>query len=341
MANSTANKSVAPNERDSQSKLTAVMITVDRGRTNYIEASITSLIDGGFFDYPGMTLEVFDSGSANTDYLNFIDDLPYPITINYSPERIELIENFARALKTKPAFDAETIIFMEDDIEVAPNLPHRIDQFIHKHLEGNRVWSFYASYQDIVDAVNAGEEHYDLPYPNFYGSLCFAISAADTYSLAAWLSNYYNTGGNRHTADLQINEWLKHEMKIDHVCCSAPSLVQHIGIRSSFSEHAFIQNTSYSLNFELEGGRIPVLSSGVEASDDDDNFTLCLPTTNASVSLNKTAKLILSRCNGVSTTEQIIQSLSQKFDQPIHRMREDVKITLIEIEKIGFLTWLN
>ena len=249
MAKSTANNSAAPNELKARSKLAAVMITVDRGQTNYIEASVASLIDAGFFDYPGISLEVFDSGSANTDYLNFIDDLPYPITINYSPERIELIENFARALKAKSASDAEYIIFMEDDIEVVPNLSHRIDQFIHKHLKGNKVWSFHASYQEIVDAVNAGDEHYDLPYPGFYGSLCFAISATDAHSLAAWLSDYYNAGGNRHTADLQVNEWLKHEMKFDHICCSAPSLVQHIGVQSSFSEHAFIQNTSYSMNF--------------------------------------------------------------------------------------------
>ena len=341
MRNSTANKSVAPNNRDSRPKFTAVMITVDRDQRNYIEASITSLIDAGFFDYPGITLEVFDSGSANTDYLNFIDDLPYPITSNYSPQRIELIENFARALKAKSAFDAEYIIFMEDDIEVVPNLSHRIDQFIHRHLKGNKVWSFYASYQEIVDAVTAGEEHHDLSYPDFYGSLCFAISATDAHSLAAWLSNYYNAGGNRHTADLQINEWLKHEMKIDHICCSAPSLVQHIGVQSSFSEHAFIQNTSYSMNFWQQGEGKPALANNVEMSDGNGNFTLRLPWTNESISLNETARLVLSLCNGVSTAEQIVQSLSRKFDHPVHLMREDVKTALAEIDKNGFLTWLD
>jgi hypothetical protein len=244
------NKPSVTSQPNSLTKLSAVMITVDRGEKNYIETSIASLIDAGFFDYPGMTLEVFDSGSENTEFLNFLEDQPYPITVNYSSKNLELIENFARALESSKAHKAEYIIFMEDDIEVAPKLSYQIDQFIQRHQQDHKVWSFHASYSEIAAAVAAGDGHFNLPYPQFYGSLCFAVSAVDAHSLSAWLINCYRSGGNRQTADLQISEWLKHKMNVHHICCSVPSLVQHIGVTSSIrSNPGFIENTSYSLNY--------------------------------------------------------------------------------------------
>ena len=321
-------------------RLHAVMTTLDRGRVNYLERTVRGLASAGFFDYPGMHLDVFDSGSADRGFTGFVDDLDLPVTVHFPSRRLSLVENVIRAFRAGAQSGAEFVVFMEDDIDVVPDLAESIDRFIAEHDDGALVWSFHAAFGGVEKAARAGCDHFELDCPAFYGTLCLAMRADHARLFANWLQARHDQAGLRGAADLEINHWLMKEMGVHSVCCSAPSLVQHAGYHSTFERTEFIENPSYWMAVDrLLARRRPQLVRAATLAPAGGGYRVARTAPDREIFVNAPAALVLSMCDGTMTAPDLAASLAARFGEDADTMRRDVENTLTSAHRAGLLEW--
>ncbi len=324
----------------SKHRFHAVMTTLDRGRVNYLERTVRGLDSAGFFDFPGMRLDVFDSGSSDTGFTAFVDEVEYPVSMHLSSRRISLVENVIRALRAGGRSGADIVIFMEDDIDVVPGLAESIDRFIAGHDDGTVVWSFHAAFGGVAGAVRSGQDSFELACPAFYGTLCLAMRAGHARLFANWLQVRHDRAGLRGAADLELNHWLMHEMGMGSVCCSAPSLVQHAGFHSTFERTEFIENPTYWMTVDrMIAARRPQLVSVATLEPIGGGYRVARSGPDREIFVNAPAALVLSMCDGTSTASDLATLLASRFGEDIEVVRGDVVATLTSAHRAGLLEW--
>lgn len=317
----------------------AVMTTCQRRDADYLGDTLRSLSDGGFFDYPGMHLDIFDSGSDDSSFLDVADGYGEAVSVHRSEQRLNQLQNTIRAWQAGAAADADYVVFLEDDIEVVPDIAERIERFVAEHAAGNRAWSFHAAYDEIEFAAERGEDHHLLPCPNFYGSLCLVLGRADAAAFARWLERFRQSRGRRDAADLELNHWLVEEAGVAHVCCAAPCLVQHVGRTSSLRRDGFIDNGSYWMNVRwLVRGHRPRLREAVEVVPSGDGYRLARPGHEA-LYVNDVAAYVLGACDGEVTATALAEQLARDFGQPLNRVRRHVQVAIERAHRHGLLDW--
>lgn len=234
-------------------KYSIVIMSVNRApKKNYIEPMINSLEKTGAFKRSDISITISDSGSEDLSYIDFVEDRNLPVKVLYSEKRLCLNENFSKAMIFGASETSEYVVFMEDDILVAPTLITEMDKFLKRYPK-ETIWSFHAMYAEVRKRAISGHDHWDMPKDKFYGTLCTVLRKDDARKLADYIYNvWYKKNGRKIGADIRIKIWLdKFYPGVDHIKCSAPSFVQHMGIESAVmrKDGGKIprQNTSFNL----------------------------------------------------------------------------------------------
>lgn len=302
-------------------RYSAVMTTVDRcPGPNYVEATIDDLVRSGFFDFPDVSLTLIESGSGDLTYLDFLQQRGLPVMVEYSPERLPLNLNHARALAFGAQRADEYVLFMEDDIVVRENLMPAIDRFVARHQEKSRVWSFFFARRDIVGPYYRGDDHILVPGKDFFGTLCMALRRQDAQSLADFYRHeVYGRRGLQTGADSWIGEWLEAGAGPGKVCCSVPSYVQHRGVRSSIDDRGYLvapcfeRQPSSRLDLHKILDRSPVRAPDLELRGEGQNFLIIRSGTAQAFHCNHITALVWQLCDGSRTVAALRRELHQAF----------------------------
>jgi len=148
---------------------------------NYIQETLRSVFNDAGFSYwvdKLMDVSVFDSGSTDLSYLDFIKkEFPF-IKIHKSKERITLCENSNRAFKYG-AERAEHVIYIQDDVKVTENLGYILDK------RYNTVPTDF-SFCSLFWNRGSGEAWQKVPRKSFYGSLFMMAKSSTVEEMLGW-----------------------------------------------------------------------------------------------------------------------------------------------------------
>lgn len=215
--------------------LAVVMITCDRtkrGGVNYLRETLRSITDSQLPDNAGFFVHSSDCGSEFR-HLNGIS-LEFPAlglkAFSAAEYKLSPAENAIAALKLGARYSSGWVLFCEDDIRVCTDFFGSVERWLVKHATPGpepMLYSFGASYP-----MPAHSDCWLYPVEKFYGTQCFAVRARDARDIADFLASDAELAFNPGTYDLAIFRWAC-ARGITHFRASNPSLVQHIGERSS------------------------------------------------------------------------------------------------------------
>jgi len=225
--------------------------TVNRyPKKNYLKTTLRSLQEGGVFDYPDVKVIVSDSGSQNgllhiRDYTKEYQDIWHKITFLENKEKLSANANNSKIINYCAELTDNYVIYMQDDQIVRPDLMKYINIFIEKYSDAP-VWTFYASYGEVLKQAKKGIDKWDYPYKNYYGSLCYALRKNDALSYAKMLKEHADKGQGI-GGDMILKKWLRDNYpEKKYLVASCPCYTQHIGEESMLSaSHGIRRNQSF------------------------------------------------------------------------------------------------
>lgn len=210
-----------------------VMVTMDRSpRVNYLGETLDNLARSGVFRSPRLhSFTVADSRSG-TFAADEISDHGIEAAVLLPAEHRTANRNVARALKAGAESGAPWVLFLEDDIDVCSNFLNGVGRWLDRNsVVESQVYSFGAAYDILVPMFARGEERWQYPAKDFYGTQAFAVRFGDARELSIWINHHADDVDRIGAYDILMHGWAEYR-EISHFCASVPSFVQHIGRES-------------------------------------------------------------------------------------------------------------
>jgi hypothetical protein len=222
---------------------------LERNAINVIEITFKEFEKSGLFDKDleiNFTIRLFESGSKNVDYLEFINRYleKYPhlkIEIIYSAMALNGVSNTHRMLfhvSKIPNGEFDFVLWMDDDIYVCKNFMKNADIWIKNYANFSIFSSLYVSYDSEIIQNRKYIRHALLRH--FHGTCCTIIKPQLTkYIVPYWYDKIFEM--ENYTPDIRFKAILRRAFPNDQkICVSYPSFVQHINIGSSIYQNKAI-----------------------------------------------------------------------------------------------------
>lgn len=223
-----------------------ISITTVRRKNSfdYLKSMLSDFERIGVLDNPNYHVTVSESGSLEYgEHDSFLEEYKDKIDILFSDKRICANENVSKVIEYNCKKGFDYVMYMNDDSTVHENFNHIPFEFIQKYPD-YPCWTFYCPYDFItIPLIEAGEDIYEYPYKQYYGSLCWVMKNENSLRYSKHLYNYYKSGEDVRieigrdfrtiAGDAQLAEFLKTNFHDTCIASHIPSLVNHIGKHSN------------------------------------------------------------------------------------------------------------
>jgi hypothetical protein len=244
-------------------RLAAAIITVDRGETNFLGATLRNLERSGWFSEPEVPpLWVVDSGSPAGYVEREAGGLAAQLHTDLPAERRSLNANASRALQLVTAEDVDFVLMMQDDIDVCADFAGSVRRWLADHHDDRwLLYSFGTTWPPIQEAALAGRASAPYPINQFFGTQCYALSMQRSRQLEEWFERSWpklssDAKGRNVYDDILLHRWAAEtDHAATHFLASAPSLVQHVGDVSSIQNKPFTFPSWPGRQWSYEGRR--------------------------------------------------------------------------------------
>ena len=239
------------NKKISHNKKLNYLITIpcvnreERNAINVIDKTFIGFEKSGLFNSNiGLTIILFESGSKDTSYLNFVKtyidkyctDSNIKIYIIYSNIKLNGNTNTLRMffyINKLPSNSYDFVLWMDDDIFVCKNFIKNADIWIKNYANFSIFSSLYVPYNSFPIKNRKYIQLANLP--GFYGTCCTIFRP----ELSKFILPYWN---NEHFEKFEYNPDARFRDCIRKffptarkICVSYPSLVDHMNIGSAIN----------------------------------------------------------------------------------------------------------
>lgn len=214
----------------------------ERNAINVIDKTFAGFEKSGLFTSDILVdILLFESGSQNVDYLNFLKEYitKYPnikIGVIYSSFKLDGNSNTERMFVTLTKSEYQKynfVIWMDDDIFVCKNFIKNADAWIKRYANYSLFSSLYVPYDSFFIKNRKYVKHANMP--GFYGTCCTVFKP----TLARFVLPFWNDSHFRqfnYNPDARFRDCLrKYFPNIKKICVSFPSLVDHMNIGSAIN----------------------------------------------------------------------------------------------------------
>ena len=232
------------NQKISYDKKLKYLITIpcvnreERNAINVIERTFQSFEKSHMFESDiDFKIVLFESGSKNTSYLNFIDEYKQKysnIEIVYSTVPLNGITNTLKMffyISKLPPNSFDFIMWMDDDVYVCSNFMKNADTWIKNYANFSIFSSLYVPYNSFPIKNRKYVQLANLP--GFYGTCCTIFKPQlSKFVMPTWFHNHFQKW--EYNPDTRFRDSIR--MKFPYakkICVSYPSLVQHMNIGSA------------------------------------------------------------------------------------------------------------
>lgn len=320
-------------------KISAVMISNDRfPRKSYVEKSLQSLQDSGFFENPNFSFTLINTSPDSRRHINFLEKFGNNVQVIDTDSKFNFHKAMVFALEHGSKVECSHIIFMEDDIKVCRNFPERVFDFVATHGNQQMVCDFSTPYLEIVTNFYQGASYWDIESGDFYGTQCLAFRKDAARSFASFIKR--ETGTRPGYPDTWFLPWLEEAYGIKTIRCAVPSLAQHTGEEST-QDNTFFTVPGFADDLEVlfpenyrpmsqEDHQLVSLKDGAEVLDIKTGITIA--------KINNSGLMVYSLCDGRSTLKEITLSLVNDFPENEQQIRNQVPMTISELMSSGLLS---
>ena len=226
----------------------------ERNAVNVIEKTFKSFENSGLFnDDIDFTILLFESGSKDCSYLNFINDynkIKNKIQIINSKISLNGISNTLRMffyINKIPSNLYDFVIWMDDDVFVCNNFIKNTDTWIKNYANYSIFSSLYVPYQSypILDRKYL---HLSNLY-TFYGTCCVIFKPVlAKYIIPHWFDPHFEKFD--YNPDTRFRDSvIKSFPRINKIFVCYPSLVQHMNIGSAIKMKKIVNKGHKCNNF--------------------------------------------------------------------------------------------
>lgn len=210
----------------------------ERNAINVIDKTFEQFEKSGLFESDiDVSIILFESGSKDTSYLNFLEKYKKynkHIQIIYSNVKLNSVSNTLRMFVFLSKMSINTfdfIIWMDDDIFICNNFIKNADSWIKCYANYSLFSSLYVPYHSIP--VN-GKKFLNLAdLPSFIGTCCTIFKPLlSRYVIPHWYDYHFQKF--EYNPDTRFRDSLRREFpQIRKICVSFPSFVDHMNIGSA------------------------------------------------------------------------------------------------------------
>jgi len=224
------------------------MTTIQRkNKYLHLEETLSNLKSSGFFESEILKeseFHLFDGGSPDT---NILKTLNSNIKIHETSTKITAFENFIRCIEIAKNSKNLYWLHLQDDIKVSEYFLESVYNFINKFSNSFDAFSFYTPYNEITECYKKAKEYWIQEGRKYYGILAFALNSKHIDSVLNFFKNKHKDSLD----DITMQQWLiANDL---NVCCSVPSIVQHIGIVSSNGNRPERICPCFDIDFQIFG----------------------------------------------------------------------------------------
>lgn len=232
----------------------------ERNAINVIDKTFESFEKSGLFDTDiNLTIILFESGSKNLSYLDFIQtyitkycsgESTKKIEISYSSISLNGISNTLKMffyINKLPQETYDFIIWMDDDIFVCKNFIKNADIWIKNYANFSVFSSLYVPYNSSPIQNRKFVQLANLP--GFYGTCCTIFKPKlSKYVIPHWYDAHFERF--EYNPDTRFRDSVRRNFPFAHkICVSYPSLVQHMNIGSAIKQKKKVNKGHKTLNF--------------------------------------------------------------------------------------------
>ena len=234
----------------------------ERNAINVIDKTFECFEKSGLFNSDiNIHILLFESGSKDVSYLNFIDIYKEKYcTVDNSNIKIEVIYSNLPLNGVSNTFKMffyinkisnslyDYVMWMDDDIFVCKNFIKNADTWIKNYANFSLFSSLYVPYNSFLIKNKKYVQLANLP--GFYGTCCTIFKPRlARYILPFWNNEHFDNFN--YNPDARFRDCLrKYFPNEKRICVSFPSLVEHMNIGSSIDKHKKI-NTGHKAKFYI------------------------------------------------------------------------------------------
>ena len=268
----------------------------ERNAVNVIEKTFKSFENSGLFnDDIDITILLFESGSENCSYLNFINDynkIKNKIQIINSKISLNGVSNTLRMffyINKIPSNLYDFIIWMDDDVFVCNNFIKNTDAWIKNYANYSIFSSLYVPYQSypILDRqyLHISNLH------TFYGTCCVIFKPIlAKYIIPHWFDPHFEKFD--YNPDTRFRDSvIKSFPRINNFFVCYPSLVQHMNIGSAIKMKKIVNKGHKCRNFVGEENDPKIYQQNGNINYKE-NILICMDKDNSEIIIDNQESLI-------------------------------------------------
>lgn len=225
----------------------------ERNAVNVIDKTFESFKKSGLFESEiDYKIILFESGSKDVSYLDFIKDYNIKNNIEISYSSIPLDGN-SNTLKMFYYIDKiarnmyDFIIWMDDDVFVCKKFIENADIWIKNYANFSIFSSLYVPYDTFLIKNRVNVRLANLP--GFYGTCCTIFKPKlSKYVIPLWYDRHFEEFS--YNPDTRFRDSVKKYFpSVKQICVSYPSLVQHMNIGSAIKKKIKVNKGHKTNNF--------------------------------------------------------------------------------------------
>lgn len=212
----------------------------ERNAINVIDKTFLSFEKSGLFNSDIIFhITLFESGSNDISYLNFIDDYK----IKYSNVIIHIVKSnvplngisntlkMFKFISILPNNLYDFVIWMDDDVFVCKNFIKNTDIWIKNYANLSIFSSLYVPYNSYN--INGKSDVKLSNLHEFYGTCCVIFKPMlSKFVIPYWYDEHFEKFN--YNPDTRFRDSVKkHFPQAKYICVSSPSFVQHMNIGSA------------------------------------------------------------------------------------------------------------
>ena len=234
----------------------------ERNAINVIDKTFKSFEKSGLFDSSiDVHIILFESGSNDTSYLNFLDSYreKYCNENSISKKFIQVIKSDVALngvsntlkmfyyLNKLPINLYDFVLWMDDDVFVCKNFIKNADTWIKNYANFSIYSSLYVPYNSSLiknrKNVRLSDSHI------FYGTCCVIFKPSlSRYVIPLWYDQHFERF--EYNPDTRFRDCIrKYFPSIRKICVSEHSLVQHMNIGSAIKQKKIVKKGHKCHNF--------------------------------------------------------------------------------------------
>ena len=235
------------NQQIPQNKKLKYLITIpcvnrmERNAINVIDKTFeefekSNMFDSNINENISFDIMLFESGSRDTSYLNFIQGYKQKVNISvlYSNSPLNGVSNTLRMflyIKQLPENYYDFIIWMDDDVFVCQNFMKNADTWIKNYANFSIFSSLYVPYNSTFVY---SKKYLNLAHlTDFIGTCCTIFKPQLAQHI---IPNWYNPHFEqfKYNPDTRFRDSVRRKFPtVKKICVSFPSIVEHMNIGSS------------------------------------------------------------------------------------------------------------